>query len=219
MAIAHIVEAAPPPVTNAQPARVAVFAGEARAQELATILTHEGLSALGRLYEPELVDAVVSWHPRFDRVELAAVRELRARIRDIPLVLVIGDAKLRSVRQALGCGASAVVSARSARRALVPALRAAVAGLVVLPVEFRQHFGAPTLTAREKQVLAILVMGFGNAEIAAKLHIAETTVKSHLTSIFEKLGVRSRSEAASLVLDPVRGYGLGVLALTGADDG
>jgi DNA-binding NarL/FixJ family response regulator len=56
-------------------------------------------------------------------------------------------------------------------------------------------------------------MGFTNQEIANKLLLAESTVKSHLTSIFSKLGVRGRSEAAALVLDPTSGLGTGVLAI------
>ena len=55
-----------------------------------------------------------------------------------------------------------------------------------------------------------IVTGLTNAEIAGKLFLAESTVKSHLSSAFSKLGVSSRYEATSVILDPERGRGLGV---------
>ena len=51
--------------------------------------------------------------------------------------------------------------------------------------------------------------GLTNAQIAGKLFLAESTVKSHLSSSFTKLGVSSRYEAATLILDPERGRRLG----------
>ena len=65
----------------------------------------------------------------------------------------------------------------------------------------------------------MVAMGFTNGEIARKLYLAESTVKSHLSSIFEKLGVRSRGEAAELVLDRERGFGTGILAISGREGG
>lgn len=52
------------------------------------------------------------------------------------------------------------------------------------------------LTPRELDVLAFLVMGKTNREIAAYLNLSQSTVKSHLSSIYEKLGVSNRTEAA-----------------------
>ena len=52
-----------------------------------------------------------------------------------------------------------------------------------------------TLSKREREVLAQITAGLNNAEISARLHISEKTVKNHITSIFEKLGVGSRSQA------------------------
>ena len=71
----------------------------------------------------------------------------------------------------------------------------------------------PALSAREKQVLALVVMGYMNCEIAERLFLAQSTVKSHLGSAYAKLGVRSRHEAAELILDPVGGLSTGILAL------
>ena len=64
------------------------------------------------------------------------------------------------------------------------------------PREFGQPVFAPTLTAREMQVLACLVKGRTNREIGRELLIAESTVKSHVISVFGKFGVSTRVEAA-----------------------
>ena len=57
---------------------------------------------------------------------------------------------------------------------------------------------APQLTAREREILAMLAEGLGNKEIAWRLEISEHTVKFHVSSIFTKLDVSSRAEAVSL---------------------
>ena len=61
------------------------------------------------------------------------------------------------------------------------------------PVAMRPH---TYLTPRELDVLAFLVMGKTNREIAASLNLGQSTVKSHLSSIYEKLGVSNRTQAA-----------------------
>jgi DNA-binding NarL/FixJ family response regulator len=66
------------------------------------------------------------------------------------------------------------------------------------------------LTSREKQILTLVVAGLTNSQIASELFLAESTVKSHLSSAFAKLGVSSRSEAVAVILDPERGPGLGI---------
>jgi DNA-binding NarL/FixJ family response regulator len=63
----------------------------------------------------------------------------------------------------------------------------------------------PELTARENAVLRLVAHGQPNSEIAGKLFISEKTVRNHLTSIFDKLGVDSRARAIVFARD----HGLG----------
>ncbi len=53
----------------------------------------------------------------------------------------------------------------------------------------------PSLTTREKEFLTFIASGTSNKDIAARLFISEATVKAHVTSLFSKLGVKSRTEA------------------------
>ena len=61
--------------------------------------------------------------------------------------------------------------------------------------------GAPSLTDRELQVLALLISGKKNREIGEELHITESTVKSHMGFIFAKLEVSNRTQAALIGLE------------------
>jgi len=67
---------------------------------------------------------------------------------------------------------------------------------MVPPDEFRSPILTPALTAREMQVLSSLMLGKTNREIGRELFIAESTVKTYVTSIFLKFGVSTRVEAA-----------------------
>jgi DNA-binding NarL/FixJ family response regulator len=143
-----------------------------------------------------------------------AVRAVRREDPEATVVVIVPDVDPKAVRAGLDAGADAVVPESRVERALAPAIEAAFAGLVAVPGETRGHTLRPALSSREKQVLGMVVLGFSNGEIARKLHLAETTVKSHLSSVFRKLGVRSRSEAAARVLDANSGLGLGVLSIS-----
>jgi len=144
------------------------------------------------------------------------VKILRGALPDDALIAVVSaDHRHGAVQSALAAGALAFVALERLDEALVPSLAAALAGQVALPAARERQLMSQVLTAREKQVLALVVMGMSNAEIAGKLYLAESTVKSHLSSAFAKLGVRSRNEAAATILDPNSGVGTGILMIDG----
>ncbi len=129
-------------------------------------------------------------------------------------VIVCRETGKAEVRRVIHAGAWGYVLERDLQETLVPTIGAVLAGQIALPKEERMQVGAPTLSAREKQILGMVVMGYMNCDIANQLYVAESTVKSHLSSAFLKLGVRSRSEAVELILDAEQGLGRGILAIT-----
>jgi DNA-binding CsgD family transcriptional regulator len=130
------------------------------------------------------------------------------------LVAVVGDVPTPHLIRALALRLDGVVLLESLAQTLAPTLRAVLAGQTAHPLAFREHLERPLLSPREKQVLAMVVLGLTNAEIAQKLFVTEASIKAHLTSAFAKLGVRSREAAAALILDPEAGYGPGILRIT-----
>jgi DNA-binding NarL/FixJ family response regulator len=142
---------------------------------------------------------------------------LRAGRDDAAVIAVATDFQVRELPRVLAAGIGGVVLENELEVTIGPAVRAVLSGQLVFPATPAAAEGEAVLSSREKQVLGMVVLGCTNAEIATTLHVAETTVKSHLTSIFRKLGVRSRSQATARVLDPRTGLGLGVVSLAGED--
>jgi DNA-binding NarL/FixJ family response regulator len=132
-----------------------------------------------------------------------------------PILVVCAEIRPGELRGALAAGATGVVLESTLAGALEPSLAAIRAGQVCVPRREVRQIDPSTLSAREKQILGLVVMGYMNSEIADQLFVAVSTVKSHLSSAFAKLGVRSRSEAVELIVDPERGLGMGILALGG----
>jgi DNA-binding NarL/FixJ family response regulator len=144
------------------------------------------------------------------------IERLRDAFEESQVVLVCAeDVRGWEVRAALEAGAAGVVLATDVKRALGPCLAAVRAGQVCVPSRHGRRIDPPALSGREKQILGLVVMGQTNGQIAERLILAESTVKSHLSSAFGKLGVRSRHEAVDLILDAERGLGMGILSLGG----
>jgi len=132
-----------------------------------------------------------------------------------PTIVVCEAIRPGEIRIALGAGVMGVILSAALGSALVPCVNAVGAGQVCVPKSQARQVEAASLSARERQILGLVVMGYMNSEIAVQLTVAESTVKSHLSSAFTKLGVKSRHEAVDLILDSERGLGMGILSLGG----
>ena len=130
----------------------------------------------------------------------AAIRRELPDTEVLALTSVLEDA---SVVGAVRAGAIGYLLKDTQADALCQAIKAAAAGQVQLTpkaaARLMQAISAPespeALTERENEVLRLLAQGQSNKQIARSLHIAEKTVKTHVSNILSKLGVQSRTQA------------------------
>jgi DNA-binding NarL/FixJ family response regulator len=151
------------------------------------------------------------------RSSLHQGRLLHEQRPDLPIVAVTASVERQTILQALRAGIDGVVKDQDLEASLALAVQVVCSGQLSLPRELRDQVGKLGLSTREKQILGMVVLGLSNGEIAGKLVVTESTVKSHLSSAFTKLGVRSRTEATALILDPHTGLGTGILAISGKE--
>lgn len=167
--------------------------GEARDGE-------EALS-LARQLEPDVVlmDLLM---PGMDGIE--ATRAIKAGMPDVEVVALTSVLEDASVANAVKAGAIGYLLKDTDAGELRRAIRAAAEGRVHLAPEaanrLMREVRAPDrpepLTARETEVLELLARGRANKQISTELFIEEKTVKTHVSNILKKLGVRSRTQAA-----------------------
>jgi DNA-binding NarL/FixJ family response regulator len=143
--------------------------------------------------------------------QLASLRRLRKLIRNAGIVVVAPSTDSSGVRRALDAGADGRVLESELETSLIASVAAVAAGQTAVPRRVRGGLHKPAFSHRERQVLDHVAAGLTNSEIAESLFLSESTVKSHLSTAFAKLGVRSRKEAAALVLDPDQGPAMGLL--------
>jgi two-component system, NarL family, response regulator YdfI len=134
---------------------------------------------------------------------LTCLELLRQRHPQIKTVVLSGVDEANVIRSAFGRGAVAFIRKHVDPRDLPSALRQAVSGTVAQPI-FGEHdepeaaAGADIgLSDRELDILAALGEGKSNKQIARQLWLAEQTVKFHLTNLYRKLEVSSRTEAVN----------------------
>ena len=147
------------------------------------------------------------------RDETARLPALRAE-HPGPLVAVVRELPGALGARMIAARLEGAVLAVELEQTLLPTLAAVAAGQCVVPRAIRQIVDRPPLSPRERQVLAMVVLDFSNGEIARKLFVSESNVKNHLSSAFQKLGVKSRSAAAELILDRESGLGPGILRIS-----
>lgn len=131
------------------------------------------------------------------------IGDLRA-LPDAPRVLVLTayhDGE--TIRSVLESGAEGLALKTASPQQTLSAIRQVVEGQLVFPQAARRWLeargtrgGLMDLTAREREVWALLAEGLTNVQIAARLSLSENTVKFHVQHLYQKLGVKNRTEAA-----------------------
>jgi len=144
---------------------------------------------------------------------MAALRRLRREQGDAAIIVISPPATGTSVRRALDAGADAIVFEPEIETTLAVTALAVASGQSVVPRKLRASIERPAFSHRERQVLALVSKGLTNSEIAERMLLAQSTVKSHLSSAFTKLGIRSRKEVTALLLDPEQARSVGLIGV------
>jgi len=172
---------------------------------------HEAL-ALALKFRPDVVLMDLRM-PRCDGIE--ATRLLREHDAGIKVLILTTYADDRSVIDALRAGARGYLTKDAGAAEIRAALERVTSGQPAIDPAVQQHLldaiteGGPGpdaepapkfpdgLTAREAEVLCLIAQGLSNAEIADRLMVSQTTVKSHVNHVFAKIGVRARAQAVT----------------------
>jgi DNA-binding NarL/FixJ family response regulator len=148
--------------------------------------------------------------PHCDGVE--ATRRLRDHDASIKVLVLTTYTDDRSVIDALRAGARGYLTKDAGAAEIRDALQRVTSGQAAIDPAVQQHLvnaiatGPSTaatpqlpagLTQREAEVLALIAQGLSNTEIADRLVVSETTVKSHVNHLFAKTGVRDRAQAVT----------------------
>jgi two-component system, NarL family, response regulator LiaR len=145
--------------------------------------------------------------PNIDGV--TATRAIRQRFPTVQVIALTSFAEKELIQNALQAGAIGYLLKDVSADELAQAIRAAHAGRGTFSPEAAQALAQAAaqppqpgrdLTERERAVLALMVEGLNNTEIAARLVVSPSTIKSHVSHILRKLGVTSRSEAVAVAV-------------------
>jgi NarL family two-component system response regulator LiaR len=140
---------------------------------------------------------------------VAATEQLLRRSPGARVLVLTSFSDSDLIERALRAGAIGYLLKSVSGDELAAAIRRAYAGLPTLAPEATQVLidavttpasDGVVLTAREREVLSLLTEGLTNAEIAARLYVSLSTVKTHVSSIIAKLGASTRTEAATIAV-------------------
>jgi DNA-binding NarL/FixJ family response regulator len=128
-----------------------------------------------------------------------ALRQAERRVPGAIVVVVVAAGESADIGLTLTSGADALVREEDLDAVLGPVVRAAAGGQASAPAGLLRLIQPPALSHRERQILGLALAGLSNAQIAERLYLAPSTVKTHISSAYRRLGVHSRREATRLV--------------------
>ena len=132
------------------------------------------------------------------QMERSSMDEIANLSRLTKVIVLTANESTEMGKRALRLGAKGIVQKRFAIETLLNAIGVVAEGLVWMPpalqAEFAEQDGASSqrLTAREAEIVRFVANGMRNGEVARHLSISESTVKTHLNNIFQKLDIRDR---------------------------
>lgn len=127
-----------------------------------------------------------------------ALAAIRRQHPEIPVAVLTASEDRRDREASMRAGARAYINKATSPEALLDTVTRVIAGETVLPSTSRAASlaAAPAgLTPRQREILDLICRGHPNKEIALRLNLAETTVKTHVTAIFQALQVVNRTQA------------------------
>ena len=140
--------------------------------------------------------------PKMDGV--AATAEIHAKLPGTRIVVLTSYSTSDTIAAALAAGAAGAVMKSADDSTLLTAVRTVAGGKRFISPEVKGILAfdppVPALSPRQQEVLASLVKGFNNTEIASQLGISKTVVKEHVETLLAKLGAANRTEAAAIAL-------------------
>jgi DNA-binding NarL/FixJ family response regulator len=174
-------------------------------QGLRSLLALEGIEVVAEVEQAGSLEAAVAANPcdvlLLDlQMEQWTMDQIPELARKTVVIVLTANENVETGLTALRLGARAIVQKRFAIESLMTAIRAVADGLVWMPPAMQAALvgqdGPATkkLTPRESEIVRYVAIGMRNAEVAARLSLSESTVKTHLTNIFQKLGIRDRIE-------------------------
>jgi DNA-binding NarL/FixJ family response regulator len=180
----------------------AILAREASISVVAEASSGEEAVGSFRLHRPDvtLIDLTM---PGIDGV--ATMRAIRQEFPDSRFVVLTVHSGDEDIHRALEAGAQAYILKTAGSAELLDTVRAVHLGLRRLSpqaAERLHEYPVPAhLTPREIEVVRLLARGLANKEIAAELHLSETTIKWFVKNILEKLGVNDRTAAVTTAME------------------
>ena len=121
----------------------------------------------------------------------------------VPPIILSSSQSKQDMQQCMDCGAMGYIHKGSSTELMIQAIKVVLAGGLYFPVQLGSSFRAKQrkseihgLTPRHIEVLEFVELGLSNKDIARRLHVAESTIKMHVSAIFKALEVTNRVQAS-----------------------